>query len=150
MSTLDSIRSLTDNVETVFKGLKVNITYDLFEEFTEVENSILPNGQIIYLREDTPNDFEQSQSYLTANFLLRVIYDEKDGKERLKLQQQYIHSIKTNFTVDGLNIGDFGVSGSPSEKLVTNVDLINLDLEFKDNRSMVTYEMAVRYRNVDT
>lgn len=142
MANLDTVQSITTNLETVINqsGLKTT------QETVDITQpaSILPICEVHYEGEELAENFGQKPLYNDIRFRLRIIIKEPDTKARIREMQKYIHLVRDNVTVNALNIGDLA-----SSKLVSLVDSDNPDTsESIDDMAIVEYNLLIRYREL--
>lgn len=145
-TTADAIQLITDNLITVLKGLKLNISYGSDIDFGNVANTELPTVRVLYLRDAPEYTRAQRQSYRESFFELQLILEENNLQELMRQMQVHVHNIINNIIVDNLNIDDLSDS-----KIITLAEIVNTeDPEYKDNRVRVVMELSIRYRDEST
>ncbi len=141
MTNFATIKSVTDNLETVLKALGLHFSRDVKED-ADIPASILPHGQIFYRRERFENSFNLRPGYIEAAFTVRVVFSERDATDIMREQQRWTHAVRGALTVNALNIGDLA-----SSKLVSLVTVEDSAAELiKPTLAAVTIDATIRYR----
>lgn len=143
MTDFDTLTAVTDNLQTVLKGLGLNFTRQTFDDETQIPASLLPLGQIFFKSVEFENTHNERPSYAEAIFDVKVIQSHKAPETAIRDQQKWITSIRDGVTIGALNIGSL-----VSSKLVSRVT--NEGSAEMDNKgsgmSFLTYPLRVRYR----
>jgi len=142
LTNFATITSITDNIQTVLKGLGLNFTREVYDDPATVPAGILPHGQIFYKSESFENVYNQRASYAEATFSVRVVLRKGDATALIREQQRWVHTVKDALTVNALNIGDLA-----SSKLVSLVTIERAEAEaLGDSIGAVTIDGVLRYR----
>lgn len=142
MANLDTVQSITKNLETVIKqsGLDTSL------QTTDIDQpaSDLRICEIHYDGENFFEDFRQKPRWNEMRFRLRIIIKDTSPSVRVRSMQESIHFIRDNVTVNALNIGDL-----VSSKLVSLVTSSEPDTtESIDDLGIVEYNFLIRYREL--
>ena len=143
MTSLDTVKAITENLERVLEGLGIHFSREVSEDRDRIPASLLPSGQIFYRGETFEYTHGQRPGYALAGFVIRVYLRERDGASAVMEQQRWVHGIREALTVDALNTGDIAAAKPVSRVIISKVETEN----FK-NLSAVLFEVQVRYREV--
>ena len=144
MGNADTIKSLTDNMQTVLQAQGIKFARKNLENIKDIPSSLLPYGAIL----DKGIEFEythgQRAGYAEQNFLIWVVDRERNDKVNMRQIQEWLQKIRGALTVNALNIGDLVTS-----KLVSRVTTVDTDTEHReDGLSVLNYLVSVRYREL--
>ena len=143
MGNIDTITAITDNLQNVLKALGINFSREVYEDVDKVPASLLPHGQIFYVREEFEYAHGQKPEYATASFLIRVIIAGQDAQNLIRVQQKWVHLIREGLTVNTLNVG-----GLVTSKLINLVTTESVDVANQPVKCTLNYRVNVRYREV--
>lgn len=143
MGNFESIVSITDNLESVLKGMGINFTRKTYEDMASIPTSLLPLGEITYNGETFEHPSGQRSGYAEADYRLRVIIKESDARDMQRLQMKWVHLIRDGLTVNTLNIGSLA-----SPKLISNIitEAARPNNTQTDGIGAVEYDIKIRYR----
>lgn len=141
MGNFETVDAITDNVQLVLEQQGVRYEPEVIEDIDKIADSSLPLGQIFYKGEEFEYTHGQKPQYSEIEFLLRVVFRERNQREMIRLQQVWVHKIRDELTVTALNIGDLEFN-----KLVSRVTTENVDVDNRVVLSVLEYEVLVRYR----
>lgn len=143
MGNLETVKAVTDNLETVLRAQGVQFTRKTFEADNNIPASLLPLGEIRYQGEAFENTHGERMGYAEAEFSLRVVIAERDAVDMMRAQQKWAHSIRGALTVAALNIGALSAS-----KLVSRVvaNSVEVDNSRTDGVAVLGYGVSIRYR----
>ena len=145
MANIDTIKSLTDNMQTVLQSnIKIKVERKNLEDVKDTPASKYPFGGLF----DGGIEFEythgQKAGYAIQSYLIWIIFKERDDNARMRKVQEWLQLSRTALTVNALNIGDLSAS-----KLVSWVETTDIDTEhLEDGLSVLNYTVAVRYREL--
>ena len=145
MANIDTIKSLTDNVQTVLQNaLGFKFERKNLEDVKDMPASKYPLGVFF----DSGIEFEythgQKAGYGVQSYLVWIIFKERNDKVRMRKNQERLQQSRTALTVNALNVGDLSAS-----KLVSWVEVTDIDTEHQnDGLSVLNYTVAVRYREL--
>lgn len=143
MSNFDTIKSITDNLQAVLKGVGLHFSREAYED-QDIPASILPHGQIFYKRERFEDSFNMRPEYIEAEFMVRVVFSERDSEDIMRGMQKWAHTVRDALTVNALNIDDLAAS-----KLVSLVTVEAAEGELiKGTLAGTVIECTIRYREV--
>ena len=145
MSNFDTIIAITDNLETVLRGMGISFTRKTYEDMANIPTSLLPLGEIIYNGESFEHPSGQRSGYAEAEYKLKVILREAEAKDMQRVQMKWVHLIRDGLTVNALNIGSLA-----SSKLISNVltEAARPNNTQTDGIGAVEYDIKIRYREV--
>lgn len=143
MSNFDTVDAITDNVQAVLEAQGIKYHPEVIEDVEKIADSALPLGQIFYKGEEFEYTHGQKPQYSEIEFLLRVVFRERNQREMIRMQQEWAHKIRDSLTVNALNIGKL-----VSSKLVSRVTTENVDIDNRAALSVLEYEVLVRYREL--
>ena len=143
MSNFDTITAVTDNLESVLRGLGINFTKEIHDDVGAIPASLLPHGQIFYDKENFEYTHGQKPEYATATFRVRVALMGNDAQKFIRDQQKWVHLIREALTVNALNIG-----GLATSKLINMAALDEVDVENTADRASLMCRVGIRYREV--
>lgn len=143
MSNFDTIKSISDNLQSVLKGVGLHFSREAYED-EAIPASILPHGQIFYRRERFEDSFNLRPEYIDASFTVRVVFSERDPADIMMGMQKWAHAVRDALTVNALNIGNLA-----SSKLVSLVTVEAAEGELiKGTLAATVIECTIRYREV--
>ena len=143
MGNFNTVDAITDNVQLVLEQQGIKYHPEVIEDVEKIADSTLPLGQIFYKGEEFEYTHGQKPQYSEIEFLLRVVFRERDQREMIRMQQEWAHKIRDSLTVNALNIGEL-----LSSKLVSRVTTENVDVDNRAVLSVLEYEVLVRYREL--
>jgi hypothetical protein len=143
MGNFETADAITDNVQLVLEQQGIKYEPEVIEDIDKVADSSLPLGQIFYKGEEFEYTHGQKPQYSEIEFLLRVIFRERDQRQMIRMQQEWAHKIRDSLTVNALNIGKL-----ESSKLVSRVTTTNVDVDNRAVLSVLEYEVLIRYREL--
>lgn len=144
MGNIETIKSLTDNIQTVLQGLGIKFARKNFEDVKNIPASLFPYGAIFDKGIDWEYTHGQKAGYGVQSFLIWVVDKERNDKVTMRQIQEWVQLIKGALTVNALNIGDLSAS-----KLISWVETIDTDTEHREEGvSVLNYTIAVRYREL--
>jgi len=142
MSNFDTITYITDNLQSVCKGLGIIFSREYDDDVSKAPAGMLPLGQIFYDSEAFENIYNERATYAEATFRLRVIFKIIDGRDLIRKQQKWTHLIRDAMTVPVLNIDNLAVS-----KLISRVQTTGSEAEsITTTLGAVTLTVIIRYR----
>lgn len=142
MSNFDTIKSITDNLQTVLRAKGIKFERKIDEE--NIKASQLPAGQIFYRAEVFEYVHQMKPKYIEATFSIKTIIKERDAQNLIESTQKWVHNIREAINVDALNIGDLSAS-----KLVSRADTETADVEYPDkDTAMINSTAVIRYREL--
>lgn len=143
MGNLETVKFITDNIETVLKGLGIHFVRKTFEDEKNIPASLLPLGEIRYQGEVFEYTHGERMGYIEAEFALRVTIAERDTVDMMRAQQKWAHSIRGALTINALNI-----AGLVTSKYVSRVTTaaVEVDNARTDGVAALGYQLMVRYR----
>ncbi|MFZ3073278.1 MAG: hypothetical protein WA162_08545 [Thermodesulfobacteriota bacterium] len=136
-----AIKSITDNVQSVLQGQGIKFSRSTFEDEKNIPTSLLPLGEIYYIGEDFQYTRGQRAGYAEANFLVKVVLQDRDSAGMIRSTQKWVHSMRDALIVNAFNIGDLAVS-----KLVSLVTVERVDIENKGDVAVLGFKVKIRYR----
>lgn len=136
-----TIRSITDNVQSVLQGQGIKFSCSTFENEKNIPASLLPLGGIYYRGEDFQYTHGQRPGYAEADFFVKVVLQERDSAGLIRSTQKWMHSVRDALTVNALNIGELAVSKPASLVAVEHVDVEN-----KGDMAVLGFKVKIRYR----
>lgn len=142
MSNFDTITSITDNMESVLRGLGINFTREYDDDVTKIPAGSLPLGQLFYDSETFENIYNERPQYVEVSYRLRVLFRIVEGRALMREQQRWAHLIRDALTVSALNINDLVTTQYVSRVQITGIeaDVIN------DSMAAVIVSPVIRYR----
>lgn len=145
MTDFSTITAITDNLESVLKGLGIHFDRATYETDSDIPASVLPYGRIFYLGEAFEELSGERPAYIESEFNLRVTIGERDPRKMMMEQQRWIHSVRDGLTVGALNIGALA-----SSKLVSRVitDEARIEQNRIDSISSAVCRVKIRYREL--
>lgn len=142
MSNFDTIKSITDNLETVLRAKGIKFERNLDTDIANTPASKLPVGHIIYRQELPEYVHGMKPKYVTAEFTVRVYNRERNPKNNIEFAQKWMHDVREAITVDALNIDDLA-----SSKLVSLAEAGPTDIEYPDESTvLLNTTVTIRYR----
>ncbi len=141
MSNIDTIRAVTDNLQSGLQNEGIRFSRKTYDDEKNVPASLIPFGEVIYQGEAFEYTHGQRPGYIEARFTLKVILKERDPVDMLREEQRWVHKIREALTVDVLNTGALSSSKPVSRVTTTGVDVIN-----REHISVLAYRVSVRYR----
>lgn len=142
MSNFDTIKSITDNIETVLRAKGIKFERNLDKDIANVPASKMPIGHIIYRQEVPEYVHGMKPKYITAEFAVRVYNRERSDKNGIEFVQKWMHDIREAITVNALNIGDLA-----SSKLVSLAEAESVDIEYpSEDTILLNATVTIRYR----
>jgi hypothetical protein len=144
MTNFSTIKSITDNLQTVLKGLGINFTCEMLKDGQSVSVSLLPLGQIFYDSETFEYTHGEKPEYIEVAYNIRILLQERNATDTIREQQRWVHTIRDALTVSALNIGDLA-----SSKLVSKVTTEDVSIDNTlDSITAVDYTVLIRYREL--
>jgi hypothetical protein len=144
MSNFDTVKSITDNIQSVLQGLGIKFSRKAFEDNKDVPASLLPYGEIFYTGESFEETSGERPSYVEADFTLIVIMRERVACDLVRAEQDWIHKMREALSVGTLNTGELAAS-----KLVSRVTSTSIGMDKGSGKSglgILSYQVKVRYR----
>ena len=141
MPNIDTVKSITDNLQTVCQAQGIKFTRKTYEEPKNIPASLIPLGEIFYNGQARQHNHGEGPQYITINFSLKVVLKERDLKVMMRKQQEWINKLDDALTVPALNIGELA-----SSQLVSWVSLEEEETEDEVDRSKVNISVDVRFR----
>lgn len=144
MADFDTLDGITDNIETVLKGLGAVFAVETFTDVAAIPASLLPLGQVFFEGVDFENTHNERPSYAEARFLVSVTMADRNPRGLAREEQKWVHLIRDGLTINALNIGALA-----SSKLVSKVvsSPVRVDHPAPDY-GVVEHEIRVRYREL--
>ena len=136
-----TIKSITDNVQSVLQGQGIKFSRSTFEDETAIPAALIPYGQIFYTGEDFEYTHGQRAGYAVGNFDIKVILQNRDATNLILSMQKWTHAIRDALTVNALNIVDLA-----SSKLVSWVNVEGVKTEHKAEYGFMNFGIKIRYR----
>lgn len=136
-----TIKSITDNVRSVLQAQGIKFSRSTFEDEKNIPASLLPLGGIYYRGEDFQYTHGQRPGYAEADFLVKVVLQDRDSAGLIRSTQKWMHSVRDALTVNAINIGDLAVSKPASLVTVERVDVEN-----KGDMAVLGFKVKIRYR----
>ena len=136
-----TIKSITDNLQSVLQAQGIKFTRKTFEDEKAIPASLLPLGEIYYRGEDFEYNHGQRAGYSEANFDIKVTVQDRDMTALMRLAQKWTHAVRDALTVNALNIGDLSAS-----KLVSWVVMESVGIGYNVEYATLTHAMKIRYR----
>lgn len=145
MANIDTVKAITDNLETVLKKQGVNFTRKTFDDEKNIPASLIPLGEIRYQGEAFEYTHGERPGYAEAEYALKVVLREREGHDMMREQQKWAHLIRAALTVAALNIGSLVTS-----KLVSRVttEAVGVDNSRTDGIAALLYTIKIRYREL--
>lgn len=146
MSNFETVRSITDNIQSVMEGLGIKFSRKVFEDSKDIPASCLPYGEIFYTGESFEETSGERPSYAEADFTMVVIMREREARDLVRAEQDWVHRIRGALTVGALNVGELA-----SSKLVSRLTSSNVGMDKGNGKSglgILSYQAKVRYREV--
>lgn len=144
MSNVDTAFSVTDNLEAILKGFKINVERVYTEELRDVPASTLPLLQMFYMADDFEYTHGQKPEYAEMEFLIRGLFSrDKGSKANMRNNQKKVHEVRDGVTINALNIGDLA-----SSKLVSRVTSDSIRNRREDDMDIMDYTLKIRYREL--
>lgn len=143
MSNYDTVRAITDNIQSVLAKEGIHFTKKAFDDEKAIPAGLLPLGRIFYTGEFFENGYGQRPLYAEAEFTIKVALAAGDPEDLVREQQKWAHKIRGALTVDALNAGDLAAT-----RYVSRVTISRAVSENKKNVSHLACKTAVRYREV--
>ncbi len=141
MSNIDTIRAVTDNLQSGLQNEGIHFSRKTYENEKNIPASLIPFGEVIYQGETFEYTHAQRPGYIEARFSLKVVLKERDPVDMLREEQGWVHKIREALTVDVLNAGALLSAKPVSRVTTTGVDVMN-----REHISALTYRVSVRYR----
>ena len=141
MSDIDTVKSITDNVETVCKAQGIIFMRETYDDIKEIPGGHFPHGQIYDEGVEFEYHHNQRSGYAEIIFLIRVVIKERDSRTRMRELQIWRHKLRDALTVNALNIGDL-----VSTLLVSRVTTDLVENESTSEIAQMNYTVKVRYR----
>jgi hypothetical protein len=142
MSNFDTVKSITDNLQTICQGEGIKFSRKTFEEPKNVPAALIPLGEIYYDVENFDQTHGQRASFAEVDYTVKIILKERDSRVLMRQQQEWVHKLRDAITVNALNIGDLA-----SSKLVSWVDMTEgAETEDDVDWSRVNFPITIRYR----
>ena len=136
-----TIKSITDNVQSVLQGQGIKFSRSTFEDEKNIPASLLPFGEIYYKGEDFQYTHGQRPGYAEANFLVKVVLQDRDSAGLIRSTQKWMHLLRDALTVNSLNEGDLA-----GTKLISLAAIEGVDVENKGDMAVLGFKVKVRYR----
>ena len=136
-----TIKSITDNVQSVLQGQGIKFSRSAFENEKNIPASLLPLGEIYYRGEDFQYTHGQRQGHAEADFLLKVVLQDRDCAGLIHSTQKWTHLLRDVLAVNVLNSGDLAAS-----KLVSLVTVERVEVENKGDMAVLGFKVKIRYR----
>jgi len=145
MSNADTIKSLTDNVQTVLQdSLGIKFERQNLEDIKDIAASKFPFGGFFDVGTEFDETHGERASYGVQSYLIWVVFKERDNAGRMRKSQEWRQLIRSGLTTNALNIGDLSAS-----KLVSWVDTTETDIDQRDDGlSVLNYTVGIRYREL--
>lgn len=143
MSNFQTVTSITDNLQSVLKGMGINFTREAYDDEAAIPATILPHGQIFYEGETFEYTHGQKPEYGEILFRLRVVLRERASTDAIREQMKWVHLIRDGLTINALNIGDLVTS-----KLVSRVTTEGVEIVNNAPRASIIYRALIRYREL--
>lgn len=142
MSNLATIKSITDNLQTVLRAKGIKFERKIDEE--NIKATQLPAGQIFYRGEEFEYAHGMKPKWIEASFAIKVMIRERDAQNLIESTQEWVHNIREAINVNALNIGDLS-----SSKLVSRADTETADVEYPEkDTAMINTTVVIRYREL--
>lgn len=143
MTNFTTVKFITDNLESVLKGLGIHFARKTFDDEKNIPSSLLPLGEIRYQGEAFEYTHGERMGYAEAEFALKVVISERDTVDMMRAQQKWAHSIRDALTINALNI-----AGLVTSKLISRVTTtaVEVDNSRTDGIASLSYRVTVRYR----
>ena len=141
MANIDTVKSVTDNLQTVLDGLGIKFSRETYNDTSKIPASLIPFGQIFYAGESFEYTHGQKAEYAEIEFLIKVRLKSRDPVDRIREQQIWVHKIRDGLTVNALNIADLVTS-----KLISRVTTESVTINNISDLSTLDISIRVRYR----
>ena len=141
MADIDTVKSTTDNLQTVLDGLGIKFSRETFDDLSKIPASLIPFGRIFYLGETFEYTHGQKAEYAEVEFSVQVVLKSRDAVDRIRDQQVWVHKLRDGLTVNALNIADLATS-----KLISRVTTESVTINNISDLSTLDYTIRVRYR----
>lgn len=143
MSNIDTVKSITDNLQTVCQAQGIKFSRKTFEEPKNVPAALIPLGEIYYNGQVRQHNHGQGPQYIVINFSLKVVLKERDLQVMMRKQQEWINKLDDAITIQALNIGDLA-----SSQLVSWVSIEEEETDDDIDQSKVNLLVDVRFRRL--
>ncbi len=143
MANLETIKSITDNLQTVLQSMGVKFARETIADESKIPASLIPFGQIFYNTEEFEYTHGQKPMYVDTEYLIRVVLREKTSTDLIRTQQEWVHLIRDGLTINALNINALA-----STKYVSRVTTELLVMDTRENTTFVHYTVKIRYREI--
>jgi len=141
VNNLDTIRSITENLNSVLSAEGLHLVEENLDEKSNVASSLFPYGVVFYEGETFEFTHGQRPGYSDADFTVRVVLKNRDLKGITDDEQSWAHKIRGALTVKAMNSGRL-TGPSP----VSRVSTRSVTVEKKGYVSRVSYSLTIRYR----
>ena len=136
-----TIKAITDNVQSVLQGQGIKFSRSTFEDEKAIPAALFPYGEIKYKGEDFEYTHGQRAGYAVGNFDVRVLLQDRDAINLMRLTQKWTHAVRDALTVNALNIVDLATS-----KLVSWVNVDGVTAEHRVEYGFMSFAVKIRYR----
>jgi len=143
VANIDTVKSITDNLQTVCQGEGIKFSRKTYEEPKDIPASLIPLGEIFYNAETFEHTHGQKAGYAEIDYTLRITFKERDSQVLMRKQQEWVHKLRDALTVNALNIGNLA-----SSQLVSWVNTESAETEDEIDWSRVNYLIKIRYREI--
>src|SRR3989304_9584069 len=144
MANINTVKSITDNLQTVLEGQGVRFSRKTFEDEKNIPASLIPFGEIFYQGENFEYTHGQKPEYAEIDYLVKVILSEKDPIDLMREQETWVHRIREALNVNALNVGNLANS-----KYVSRVTTEKVSAENRGkNMGFLNYGVRIRYREI--
>lgn len=142
MSNFDTIKAITDNLQSTLQARGIMFSRATFGGAARVPATLLPHGQIFYGGESFEYTHGQRPGYAQAAFTILVVLSQRDPTDLMRTQQNWVHLIREALTVDALNVDELAATRYVSRVTTAGVDIE----EMAGHRAVLNYRVTVRYR----
>jgi hypothetical protein len=143
MSNFETVKSITDNLQTICQGLGIKFSRKTFEEPKNVPAALIPLGEIYYNGQVRQHNHGQGPQYIVINFSLKVVLKERDLQVMMRKQQEWINKLDDAITIQALNIGALA-----SSQLVSWVSIEEEETDDDIDQSKVNLSVDIRFRRL--
>jgi hypothetical protein len=143
VGNFDTVTAITANLTKLLKQQGAKFTLEAYEDTTKIPASILPHGLIQYLGEVFDQEHGQRPSWNEIKFKIRIVFKSTSADVVIRDQQEWMHKIRDNVTVNAMNIDDLA-----SSKLVSWIKIEEGDVDNQLDRSILEAFMMIRYREL--
>lgn len=138
MANTDTLKAIIANIRTILSNV---IGYKVEDLSIDPDVDTTPHASVNISGVSFGDNSGENSLWDEVDIEIKVNANKKTSVLSSDIQSDIIYNIRSNFTVEALNIDDLLIS-----KLVSNVTHNDVNVEYEPPVSTITYSLNIRYR----